>query len=261
LPRLSRARPRSFLSPDTPLPAARPWNRHTHASLSRRCAMPCLRHYVGPSWPPRVGAYDYALALCHSDLAWEFLRRNPDYQRDYRLSRRGVQHARRLKSGHQLTRIRRHTQRSAKWGLHPFCRSGDAGARSSRLLDNQCRCSNPRRHLRSPDGRVLSRPFRCRSPFRRKPNCRTCRRRNFHPPRLRQRCDTTASWLARVAGAGQRQFSRLRDSATPKIGGKFWHSLRSRALSSADIAPFARAFAPARRSRRSRRTMRRCKLP
>jgi hypothetical protein len=183
--------------------------------------MPCLRHYVGPSWPPRVGAYDYALALCHSDLAWEFLRRNPDYQRDYHLSRRGLQHTRRLKSGHQLTRLRRHTLRCTKWGLHPFCRSGDAGARSSSMLDNQYRCSNPRRHLRSSDGRVLSRSFRCHSPFRKKPHCRTRRRGKFYPPRLQQRRDTAASWLPCVAGAGQRQFSHLRDSTTPKIGGEF----------------------------------------
>ena len=55
-----------------------------------------LRHYVGPSWPPDIGAYDYALTLCASELAWEFLRRNPDYQRDYRLSRRGLDNSRSL---------------------------------------------------------------------------------------------------------------------------------------------------------------------
>jgi hypothetical protein len=83
--------------------------------------MPRLRHYVGPSWPPHIGAYDYVLALCPSDLAWEFLRRNPLYQRDYRLSRRGYGHTRRLRNGHYLTRIRRHTLRCIAWGLHPFC--------------------------------------------------------------------------------------------------------------------------------------------
>ena len=82
--------------------------------------MPRLRHYVGPSWPPHIGAYDYVLALCPSDLAWEFLRRNPLYQRDYRLSRRGYGHTRRLKNGRYLTRVRRHTLRCIAWGLHPF---------------------------------------------------------------------------------------------------------------------------------------------
>ncbi len=93
-----------------------------------------LRYYVGPAWPPDIGTYDYALALCPSDLAWEFLRRNPDYQRDYRLSRRGRQPTRRLSNGHSLTRIRRHTPRSISWGLSPFCRSGAAGSASTCLL-------------------------------------------------------------------------------------------------------------------------------
>jgi hypothetical protein len=84
------------------------------------CVMPRPRYYVGPAWPPAINAYDYVLGLCASDLAWEFLRRNPHYQRDYRLSRRGWHQPRRLSSGHQLTRIRRQTLRSITWGLHPF---------------------------------------------------------------------------------------------------------------------------------------------
>jgi hypothetical protein len=99
--------------------------------------MPRLRHYVGPAWPPDIGAYDYALALCPSDMAWEFLRRNPDYQRDYRLSRRGSRHIRRLKGGRRLMRVRRYTPRSSVWGLHPFCRSGVAGAACTDLLAKQ----------------------------------------------------------------------------------------------------------------------------
>jgi len=78
------------------------------------------RHYVGPSWPPPVNAYDYVLRLCPSDLAWEFLRRNPRYQRDYWLTRRGCDYTRRLRNGRHLTRIRRHNLRCIAWGLHPF---------------------------------------------------------------------------------------------------------------------------------------------
>ena len=81
------------------------------------------RHYVGPCWPPSIGAYAYTLALSPSDLAWEFLRRNPDYQRDYRLSRRGPMSTRYLKTGLCLTRVRRCDARALKWGLHPFRRS------------------------------------------------------------------------------------------------------------------------------------------
>ena len=111
--------------------------------------MPRLRHYVGPAWPPDIGDYDYALSLCPSDLAWEFLRRNPDYQRDYRLSRRGSRQTRRLKWGHQLTRVRRYTRRSILWDLHPFCRSGVAGARCTRLLVDWHRYTETRGRVRT----------------------------------------------------------------------------------------------------------------
>ena len=89
--------------------------------------MPRLRHYVGPIWPLDTAAYDYVLHLAPSDVAWEFLRRNPDYQRDYRVTLRGRQRPRRLKSGQHLTRVRRHQTRCGHWGLYPFRRSEIAG--------------------------------------------------------------------------------------------------------------------------------------
>ena len=82
--------------------------------------MPRLRHYVGPDWPLELACYAYLLNVCRSDLAWEFLRRNPDYQQDYRLSRRGVDRPRRLGSGQDLTRLRRRSPRCERWGLDPF---------------------------------------------------------------------------------------------------------------------------------------------
>ena len=75
---------------------------------------------VGPRWPPSISAYDYALTLAPSDLAWEFLRRNAQYQRAFRLSRRGSERPGRLSSGHLFVRIRRRTLRSIAWGLHTF---------------------------------------------------------------------------------------------------------------------------------------------
>lgn len=79
------------------------------------------RHYVGPPWPPLRGAYDYALSLCPSDLAWEFLRRSPSYQRDYRLNCKGVTPAPRcFRDAPRLTRIRRRTRRASDWGLSSF---------------------------------------------------------------------------------------------------------------------------------------------
>lgn len=83
--------------------------------------MPRMRHYVGPPWPPARGAYDYALALCTSDFAWEFLRRSPAYQRDYRLNRKGVTGAPRcLRTSPPLTRVRRRARAASAWGLHCF---------------------------------------------------------------------------------------------------------------------------------------------
>lgn len=79
------------------------------------------RHHVGPPWPPPTAAYDYALALCPSDFAWEFLRRSPAYQRDYRLNCKGVTRAPRcLGASPAVTRIRRRARTASYWGLHSF---------------------------------------------------------------------------------------------------------------------------------------------
>lgn len=87
--------------------------------------MPCTRHHVGPPWPPPAGAYDYALTLCRSDLAWEFLRRSPAYQRDYHLNCKGVTRAPRcLGISPVLTRVRRRARTASGWGLHSFVDPG-----------------------------------------------------------------------------------------------------------------------------------------
>jgi len=101
------------------------------------------RFYVGPSWPASIAAYNYVLVLPASDIAWEFLRRNAQYQRAYHLSRRGSARASRLRSGHLLVRVRRHTLRSIAWGLHPFRRSGFAGSPSVALLAHERRGAHP----------------------------------------------------------------------------------------------------------------------
>lgn len=83
--------------------------------------MSCIRYYVGPAWPPSKDAYDYALTLSPSDLAWEFLRRAPAYQRDYRLNHKGMASAPRcLSSGPNVIRIRRFPKRASSWGLRFF---------------------------------------------------------------------------------------------------------------------------------------------
>src|SRR6185295_18101572 len=118
---------------DRVLANSRHFQLAVHSVLSSiGCAMPRLRHYVGPCWPLDATAYDYVRALCPSDLAWEFLRRNPEYQRDYRLHRRGTERPRQLKSGQWLTRVRRAPALAGKWGVYPFCRSDIAGAQGRR---------------------------------------------------------------------------------------------------------------------------------
>jgi hypothetical protein len=160
------------------------------------------KFYVGPPWPAPITAYDYVFTLCPSDLAWEFLRRNPQYQRDYRLSRRGGLQTRRLRSGHQLIRIRRHTLRSITWGLHPFCRSGGAGSRSSDLLARQPRCSDPRGYLPPPIIRCGAPHLSACSQVRNKHHCRTFCGGKYHPPRLRERPHPALPWLPRIPRAG-----------------------------------------------------------
>src|SRR5262245_1743835 len=107
--------------------------RRTSPQLSsslRPYKMPELRHYVGPDWPLHRAAYAYVLNLCPSDLAWEFLRRNPAYQRDYQLSRRGPDHPCSIGRGRWLTRLRRCPPQYERWGLCPLvdpkCRAPQA---------------------------------------------------------------------------------------------------------------------------------------
>jgi hypothetical protein len=77
-----------------------------------------MRRFVGPSGPVARTSYAYALNLCPSDLAWEFLRRNRDYQRDYQLGRRGADPVRRLACGRYLTRLRRLAPQCEHWELY-----------------------------------------------------------------------------------------------------------------------------------------------
>ena len=60
-------------------------------------------------------------SLNDADWAWEFLRRNPDYKRDYRLSRsrllKTVEHT----SGNSFIRVRRRCPYAKAWGLIYMC--------------------------------------------------------------------------------------------------------------------------------------------
>ncbi len=64
--------------------------------------------------------YDFVRDLNRTDLAWEYLRRNPDYQRDWRLSLAGVVMPVTLKDGTHLYRPRRRFPQAEVWGLMSF---------------------------------------------------------------------------------------------------------------------------------------------
>jgi len=88
------------------------------------------------SWRSEA-AYDYIDRLTPGDLAWEFLRRNPDYRKTYQ----------------ELVSIGRLTEDVARefaeqWGLRFRCRPSQLGADPADLLDPA---------NRSGDAAVLSR--------------------------------------------------------------------------------------------------------
>ncbi|WP_442908672.1 transcriptional regulator domain-containing protein [Hyphomicrobium sp. DMF-1] len=92
------------------------------------------RFYVGPAWPPHVSAYEYARTLPRTGWGWEFLRRNPVYQRDYKLCRAGCPSFCWHKTGIALCRLRRRSCRAEAWGLCSFRRSSKACPSMSRIL-------------------------------------------------------------------------------------------------------------------------------
>src|SRR5262245_5173406 len=89
------------------------------------------RFYVGPHWPAKLSDYEHLRAVGDPDWAWEFLRRNPSYQRDHRMSRlaseKPIRHAR----GLLLTRTRRRCRRAEAWDLYCFRRSAFARSESA----------------------------------------------------------------------------------------------------------------------------------
>ena len=74
---------------------------------------PCL----APVWPPPDGAYDYILELNDSEVAWEFLRRNPDYQQDVHRRRDALVQPRAMASGQKVWFEAQHTMAAGRWGL------------------------------------------------------------------------------------------------------------------------------------------------
>lgn len=76
-----------------------------------------------PFGAPSLRDYDYVRLLTRSRIAWEYLRRNLDYRRDWRISAPGRAIPVLLANDTTLLRVRRRFLRAETWGLFSFRRS------------------------------------------------------------------------------------------------------------------------------------------
>lgn len=75
---------------------------------------------MGTAWTTRLDDYAYTRALDRPGWAWEFLRRNQGYRRDWRLCQAGLPNPIRHTSGAVYFRLRRRFLRAEVWGLVMF---------------------------------------------------------------------------------------------------------------------------------------------
>ena len=75
---------------------------------------------LAPVWPPPDGSYDYILELNDSEVAWEFLRRNPDYQQDVHRRQEVLVRPRAVASGQKVWFDAQHTMAACRWGPSRF---------------------------------------------------------------------------------------------------------------------------------------------
>lgn len=92
-------------------------------------------------------AYDYIDKLTPGDLAWEFLRRNPDYRQSYQVL---------LDVGRLTEDVAR--EFAEQWGLRFRRRPWQLRAHSADLLDPANRSGDPSVHRRAEPGRGYPRP-------------------------------------------------------------------------------------------------------
>jgi hypothetical protein len=82
-------------------------------------AMPQVQR-SGTAWERRLDDYAYTTSLNRWGWAWEFLRRNEHYIRDYRTHRAGQRQPIVHSSGATIMRLRRRVLAAEKWGLQFF---------------------------------------------------------------------------------------------------------------------------------------------
>jgi hypothetical protein len=100
---------------------------------------------IGTAWDRCLEDYAYTRDLDLTGWAWEFLRRNADYQRDYRLNRAGCPLAVKHVSGATLYRLRRRFLAAEDWGLEMFADPGSTAVEVdvfwiAELLTHQAGC-------------------------------------------------------------------------------------------------------------------------
>jgi hypothetical protein len=82
-------------------------------------SMPQVRK-SGTAWERRLVDYAYTKGLDGPGWAWEFLRRNETYIRDFRTNRAGMPLPMKHSSGTTVLRLRRQVLAAEKWGLQLF---------------------------------------------------------------------------------------------------------------------------------------------
>jgi hypothetical protein len=93
----------------------------TACMAARECSMTTSKRQSADANSSSTHDYDYVLTLNDAELAWEFLRRNPEYQQDYHAARIRRSKPRR----HASTLVWRRSAEDAgarRWGLCSFRR-------------------------------------------------------------------------------------------------------------------------------------------
>jgi hypothetical protein len=79
-------------------------------------------HSPSASGAPHLSDYDYVRFLTRSRVAWEYIRRHPDYRRDWRIFAPRQPRPTYLTDGTVMLRARRRFVRAEAWGLYTFRR-------------------------------------------------------------------------------------------------------------------------------------------
>ena len=77
----------------------------------------------GSEWPQPADDYAYILTLSDAELAWEFLRRNPDYRKSYQANQTVPFRPREHSTGTRVWQIDEQEEQARAWGLTNFRRS------------------------------------------------------------------------------------------------------------------------------------------